>query len=108
MPKDERENCCRIKILNKTIKTQSSKHKKILKFTEKKENGFIKKVFYWICGIESVLDSKNVNLMESNADIQNLNISIEEEPFWSKINYMNMVFQFALSGFLWVFFNKFN
>jgi hypothetical protein len=108
MPKNKNENCFGIKKSAEPLKINSVyKNKKILKFTKKKENHFIKKIFYWICGIESVLDTNNVDLMENNADNQNLNISIEEEPFWSNINYLNMVFQFALSGFMWVFFNKF-
>ena len=67
----------------------------------------IKRIFYWMCGIESTLKA-NKNDLETNQETRKVNISIEEEPFWAKVNNINMIFQLSLSGFLWVFFNKFN
>lgn len=107
MPITEKTSCCYFSQSGKIVSNQPVKKRSFIKNTTK-ENNFAKKILYWICGIESALDSKNVNLVEENVSMQHLNISIEEEPFWSKVNYMNMVFQLCLSSFMWFFFNKFN
>lgn len=107
MPLSEDTSCCNF---IKSTEIMTSQPAKSITFFEpnRKEKNIAKRILYWICGIESTLEPKNVELKESNANIQNLNISIDEEPFWSRVNHVNMVFQFCLSGFMWCFFNKFN
>lgn len=61
------------------------------------------KILLWIFGIEretpkaaQLKTSKQINLLK------------EEDSYWSKINNTQAVFQLALCGFLWIFFNEFN
>ena len=70
---------------------------------------FYKRAFFWVCGIEQSMKKKTEAEIENEkaAEAILMEISIEEEPFWGKINKINLVFQLCICGFLWVFFNKF-
>jgi hypothetical protein len=70
---------------------------------------FYKRAFFWVCGIEKSIKKKTKAEIEAEkaAEASLMEISIEEEPFWGKVNKINLVFQLCICGFLWVFFNKY-
>lgn len=70
----------------------------------RKEVGFLKKTFFWICGIEHSLNTGN-----KETEIKHhVDTSIDQDPKWARICDANAVVAIALSGFCVAFFNKYD
>ena len=64
----------------------------------------LKVALFWVCGIESSLKK------DFNPDKQvkhEVDTSIDQDPFWSKICDLNAVFAIALSSFTVAFYNRY-
>jgi len=66
----------------------------------------LKKAFFWICGIEKMLQQTNEENKEEKSN--EIDTSIDEEPFWALICNINAVLAIALCGFCVAFFNKYD
>jgi hypothetical protein len=75
-----------------------------LEVIEQKQEGRMKWLVYWICGIESSLNS-NKNI--SNQPKYIIDTSIYQSKFWSNVCDTNAIIAMALCGFFYAFFNKF-
>jgi hypothetical protein len=65
--------------------------------------GALKKSFYFLCGIE-----KNKTEPDPEKQKDNMDTSIEQNPFWSAVCDVNAIIAMAVAGFAYGFFNKFN
>lgn len=65
----------------------------------------LRRIFYFICGIESMMNQPENEQVESKIDTS-LD-SIKVHPFWSKIINIMAALVFAISGFFIAFFNKY-
>lgn len=70
-----------------------------------RKHSLFKKAFFWICGIESGLNKRDVS---KSIKPHTPDTSIEQEPFWSAVCDINAVIAIALSGFCIAFFNKYH
>lgn len=97
--KNDLDNHNNTKEENRSSNVQNSKLFRVRK-------GYLQKFFFWICGIEKSVENNSSNTKNlSNKEITNL--SPKEDPFWSKFNNLNLIFQLCLSAFMWVFFNQY-
>ncbi len=65
----------------------------------------LKVAFFWICGIESSLNTdKNVNIVPE----YKVDVSIDQNKFWAHFCDLNAVFAIALMSFGFAFLNKFD
>jgi len=79
----------------------------IIELDSDKPPSKLKKAFFWICGIEKMLQNKTEeNLQDKSTNI--VDTSIDEEPFWALICNINAVLAIALCGFCVAFFNKYD
>ena len=62
---------------------------------------FYKKAFFFICGIETLRNQKKDEVEPEP------NVSIETDPFWSKVIDLVALFVAAVAGFFIAFFNKY-
>ena len=62
---------------------------------------FYKKAFFIICGIETLRNQKKDEVEPEP------NVSIETDPFWSKVIDLVALFVAAVAGFFIAFFNKY-
>jgi sodium/glucose cotransporter 9 len=69
-----------------------------------KEFNVFKKAFFFICGIESQIDKNETEEIEET----NMDTSIDEDPFWSRVCDINAIIAMSLAGFSIAFFNKYN
>lgn len=67
--------------------------------------GFLKKAFFWICGIETTLNQDDAL---DTSEPHYVDTSIDQKPFWGVICDINAVIAMALAGFCFAFFNKYN
>lgn len=79
----------------------------------RRKNSIFKRIFFWICGIESNFKNKNEKTIEEphlkESKIKtNETSSRQRATFWSFFIKLNLIFQLCICGFMWVFFNKFN
>jgi hypothetical protein len=105
---DGNENKCKI------FQIRSNSDKIIHKSSETllndltKSHSLLKRIGLWICGIESAADEEKEQINDDKSVEQFQADNFMKEPkFWSKVLNINMVFQLSLSGFMWIFFNKF-
>jgi hypothetical protein len=66
------------------------------------EVSFLKKIFFWICGIEKILEKKG------SASQAEIDTTIHQDPNWSSFCNYNAILAIALSGFFYGFFYKYN
>ena len=89
--------------LTETMNSKATKNK-----TDKRERappGKVKKVFFWICGIENMKMDEEEN-MQKEPEI--IDVSIDQDPFWANFCDLNAIIAIALSCFCFAFFNKFD
>jgi hypothetical protein len=65
----------------------------------------LKKLFFWICGIESMQKAKGTEVPHSQR--HDVDTSIDQDRFWAKMCNINAVIALALSAFFFAFFNKY-
>jgi hypothetical protein len=65
--------------------------------------GIFKRGLYFLCGIEKQQKQDNVEVVEEKVDV-----SIDEDPFWSSICDLNAILAMAAAGFAYGFFNKYS
>lgn len=77
---------------------------KFEKYTQVKKVGFVRKAFYFICGIE-----KEINIKEATSTGENiLELELDtSDPYWTKICDLSAIGVISLTGFILAFFNKF-
>jgi hypothetical protein len=96
---------------NNKLKKSYSRAEKFL--DNPNEASKLKKIIFWLCGIESMLKPKNsdeINSTDTESNVNNkiIDTCIYQDPFWSKFCDVNAVIAMALCGFCYGFFNKFN
>ena len=71
-------------------------------------DGLLKTALYWICGIESMLKTKNKS--QKNPVIVNkaIDTCIKEDRFYANVCNINAVIALCITGFIVAFFNKFD
>ena len=67
--------------------------------------GKVKKVFFWICGIENMRMDEDENV---DKEPEVIDVSLDQDPFWARFCDLNAIIAIALSCFCFAFFNKYN
>ena len=66
----------------------------------------LKVAFFWMCGIESSLkQNKDRNKIKVS---NNVDVSIDQDPFWARVCDLNAIFAIALMSSGFAFLNKYN
>ncbi len=108
MPVKSNENENKFKIFQTKPKQDKDFHKsnEALLDDFKNSKSIFKRMALWICGIESYVETTETE--NKDDDKFSTNSFMKQTTFWSHINNINLVVQLCISGFMWVFFNKFN
>lgn len=89
----------------KRLKKQQNDEKK--KSTKRFEPpARLKKTLFWLCGIEQSLNKPEISDAELERQ-QEIDTSIEEDPFWSTVCNINAIIAMSVAAFCFAFFNKF-
>lgn len=88
----------------KLEKERRSSKKKASK--AQKEASFVKKVFFWICGIEKQMNMENLDAADQPHE--EIDTSINQNKFWAVICDINAIIAMSLVAFVFAFFNIYN
>ncbi len=100
---DDGTNC--VLFRNKSKKKTQIKTKANVFDEFRKSKSVLKRAFLWICGVESMHEQDDDDLAVVQFTSKNF---MEQNTLWSYFNNFNMIVQLCISGFMWVFFNKFS